>query len=305
MSTLNKIQYLQNHEIDRVVWDSCIQKAENGLIYATSTYLDHMASNWDAVIIDDFNAVVPLPWRIKFGIKYVYTPPFIQQLGLFNEKDVPVNVFENVVKSIYQKFKFGEYHFNYTNIHIPSASKSNFVLDLKRNYSEVRAAYKRDLVNNLKKAQKLNLTFRKTDNYDKAINLYKDYYKHRTPHVSESDYKNFLKLCTELYKTKQVVVREVVDKNENLLAICLCLVFKKKIHVLLSTTTNIGRNMSANHFLFDELIKEFSSEDYILDFEGSDIPTIAHFYKNFGSSNEPYFFHRWNHLPRIIAWVKN
>jgi hypothetical protein len=35
----------------------------------------------------------------------------------------------------------------------------------------------------------------------------------------------------------------------------------------------------------------------MLDFEGSDIPGIADFYKGFGGLDEPYYFCKWNQLP--------
>jgi hypothetical protein len=42
----------------------------------------------------------------------------------------------------------------------------------------------------------------------------------------------------------------------------------------------------------------------ILDFEGSDHPGIAHFYENFGSINQPYFFYRHNRLPWPLRLLK-
>ena len=46
----------------------------------------------------------------------------------------------------------------------------------------------------------------------------------------------------------------------------------------------------SNYFLYNELIKEFSDEDIILDFEGSDIPGVSYFYNKFSDSNQQYAF---------------
>ena len=67
----SSIRYLTRREIDTTKWDHCIDTAGNGLIYAYSFYLDHMARNWDALVLNDYEAVMPLTWNSKFGIRYL------------------------------------------------------------------------------------------------------------------------------------------------------------------------------------------------------------------------------------------
>ena len=92
-----QLYYKQRKEIDEAKWDKCISKASNGLIYAYSYYLDGMADNWDALVLNDYEVVMPLPWRKKFGFYYLYQPAFTAQLGLFgrdiNKELVPVEHF--------------------------------------------------------------------------------------------------------------------------------------------------------------------------------------------------------------------
>ena len=40
MSAPLKIQHLTHRQIDKAKWDDCIDKADNGLLYAYSFYLD-------------------------------------------------------------------------------------------------------------------------------------------------------------------------------------------------------------------------------------------------------------------------
>jgi hypothetical protein len=60
--------------------------------------------------------------------------------------------------------------------------------------------------------------------------------------------------------------------------------------------------MQANHFLLDAIINEFAGKNIVLDFVGSDIPGIAHFYKNFGFHNQPYFFYKFKNLPSFESY---
>lgn len=80
------IVHLTYDEIDRKKWDACIRQSLNGLIYAETVYLDHMAVNWDGLVLGDYEAVMPLTWKKKWGIKYLYQPAFFQQGGIFSSK---------------------------------------------------------------------------------------------------------------------------------------------------------------------------------------------------------------------------
>src|ERR1700722_19967131 len=90
MSAEPHIRYIQQPEIDKIKWDHCIGNAGNGLIYGYSCYLDQMAKNWDALVLNDYEAVMPLTWNKKYGIHYLYQPAFTASLGVFgndmNEK---------------------------------------------------------------------------------------------------------------------------------------------------------------------------------------------------------------------------
>ena len=80
---LSNIRYLERHEIDTIKWDQCIRHAANGLIYSYSVYLDTMAKQWSALVLNDYEAVMPLTWNRKFGFNYLYQPAFTSQLGIF------------------------------------------------------------------------------------------------------------------------------------------------------------------------------------------------------------------------------
>src|SRR5580765_931871 len=57
------IRFLSRKEIAPEKWDQCISGAKNSLIYARSFYLDRMAKNWSALVLNDYEAVMPLTWN--------------------------------------------------------------------------------------------------------------------------------------------------------------------------------------------------------------------------------------------------
>ena len=80
-----EIKYLKHNQIDKQKWDSAIENAENGLVYALSWYLDIVSPNWDALVVGDYEQVMPVTHKRKYGIKYLIQPPFCQQLGFFSQ----------------------------------------------------------------------------------------------------------------------------------------------------------------------------------------------------------------------------
>jgi hypothetical protein len=116
--------------------------------------------------------------------------------------------------------------------------------------------------------------------------------------VREGDYHQFAKLCAKMNAEGALVLRGAFRENSNSLLSCILLLrFKNRMHLLQSVTVDEGRTVQANHFLIDNLVREFAGRDFILDFEGSSVPGIAEFYKTFGATDEPYYFFRYNRLP--------
>jgi hypothetical protein len=370
------IRYLKRQEIDPVKWDACIDGASNGLIYAYSFYLDHMAAQWDALVWNDYDAVMPLTWNKKWGIKYLYQPPLTQQLGVFIKKQIedpkqpkdpkePISQkeFQDQTESLSQlvlafldeaalHFRFAEIFLNYKNEiteiesvrerdefarHHSLEPRMNYILHLDASYTQLRNRYSPSLLKNLAAtdqappttpaitpagalpesmspsssadATKHGFSPHYTSIFDpaEAIAIYRDTYRKQLSHVTHKDYDKFLKICLLLQKQDLLLVRAVYKdpSRYQLLAVTLLLKTNNRIYLLLPTTLPEGKKKQANHFLLDQLIREFAGQDLILDFEGSDIPGIARFYKKFGPVEQPYFFYRFNHLPWPLRLFKN
>ena len=81
------ITYLTRTQLNKNEYDNCIHNAPQSKVYALSWYLDIVADNWGALVLNNYEAVMPLPWRKKYGICYVYPPCWTQQLGVFSKKE--------------------------------------------------------------------------------------------------------------------------------------------------------------------------------------------------------------------------
>lgn len=305
------IEYVPHAAIDKPQWNDCILQSANGLIYAHTEWLDAMSPGWDALVANNYQIVMPLTWRRKLGIYYLCQPPFTQQLGLFSAMPIGQDLMEAFLRKAATRYRLIEIFLNYAmhKTDAMHATCTNFILPLKAGYSNIQAAYRRDLIKNLARAKKFNLSYRTENNAHTAIELYRNQYGKRlnyAPQVFEALHQ----LCAFWMKQDKALVRSIYlpaprpGGNDELLATGLYLKDENRIYNIASTTLPNGRTLEANHMLFDRLIAEFAGQPLMLDFEGSDLPGVARFYQKFNPQNQPFFFWKSNRLPAVIRWWK-
>lgn len=302
MKRASEIRYVTREKIDEKMWNACLAQAANGLIYGNYHYLDAMCSNWDALVLNNYEAVMPLPWRKKWTLRYLYQPAFIQQTGIFSVQPLSPSLIENFLEQARRHFAYGELNLNAIAPSTWHHCRNNFILPLNQTYSDISAGYREDLRKNLREAKKHLLSYTENLGQQDIIGMYKEMYQGRMGFVA-SDYENLEILIRFLENSKQVVTRTVFHQQE-LVSGAICVKDAGRLYLLISVTNDRGRKISAGHFLIDAIIKEFSGTGLVLDFEGSDQEGIAHFYKNFGAENQPYYFTGWNRLPWLIRFFK-
>lgn len=299
------ISFLPAEKIDLEKWDRCIVSSSNGLIYGHSFYLSRMARNWAGLVLNDYEAVMPLPWNRKYGFRYLYQPPFTAQLGIFSQGSIDANLTDAFIHLCEKKFSFCEMHLNQWNRFASLPDQANYVLNLYPGYEKIRKGYRKNLIRNLKYAEQQILHYDASSDFHQVITLFGKIYGKRLIHVTPADYLRFFALCADLFEKEMGMVRTVTGNSpQELLAAGIFLKDGKRIYNIMNVTLPGGRERMANHFLLDRLIKEFSGKELVFDFEGSQIAGIAEFYRRFGSTPEPYPFLRYNHLPFPFRYFK-
>ncbi len=296
-----QIEILPSHKIDKQRWNDCIQQSNNPLIYATSAYLDHMADNWEGFVADDYSIVMPVPWKKKYGIRYCYHVPFVQQLGVFG-KNIKENEIDIFMNCLHQNYKYGDYSFNYSNQINKATQRNNYILLLSSKYSILKEFYLSHTLKSLKKANQFSLQYEEGD-AEETISIFSELYADRIKKVSGNYYQKFAALCKLKEAENNLLVRRVLNKNE-ILASVLLLKDERRYYNLMMTSTSEGRRQCAGTFLYDSLIKELSHNGVMLDFEGSDLEGVEFFYKGFGAVNQPYSQMHINNLGFPLSLFK-
>ena len=276
-----QIKHLPHHEINLQKWDACVQNACNSLVYAESWYLDIVSPNWEALVGGDYEYVMPLPVKKKYGISFLVQPPLTQQLGIFSSN----NIDENVVESFIQKIPYRSYHLNFNeqNPYKKGIKRPNFILNLDKDYPTFFSTYSKNAQRNIKKSDSYNIAI-KTDL------LAKDFLEFY--HATEKNYiilvEKVDKLVKEALKRNKMTIYGAYN-NDNQLISALCLLHSsQRLIYWLPVSNQEGKETLAMFKIVDEIIQHHANSNFILDFEGSKIENIARFYQGFGAELKPY-----------------
>lgn len=301
----SSIHYLANKEINRRLWDACIDNASNGLIYAYSVYLDAMTDDWDGLVLNNYEAVMPLPWRKKYGVYYLYQPAFVAQLGLLGT-DVSSGLLEAFLKAIPKKFRYWDFVLNHNNLFVienyPLYERNNFVLSLNKPYNDLYNQYRENIQRNIKKAKNYGCFVQTNIDVAQIIDLARQ--QSQQSGTAEEDYQTFAKLYQQLQASGQAMSYGVYSAQQQLLASCVFFFSHKRAYYILVGNHPNGRTLGASHALIDAFVKDYAGKELLLDFEGSDIRNLAFFYSSFGAREEKYAAVRYNRLPWYARWLR-
>ena len=77
-----------------------------------------------------------------------------------------------------------------------------------------------------------------------------------------------------------------------------------RAYYLFPATDAVFRSKGASPLLIDAFITRHAGSSVLLDFEGSDIDSLARFYEGFGAVDRPYPAIRQNRLPFPLRFLK-
>ncbi|NCP21351.1 MAG: hypothetical protein CO023_00570 [Flavobacteriales bacterium CG_4_9_14_0_2_um_filter_35_242] len=280
------IYYLLNHLIDKRKYDACIKNAPQAKVYAFSWYLDCVAQNWDVLVLNDYEAVMPLPHKKKYGVNYIFQPFWIQHLGIFSTitlTEVDLNAF---IAHIPKKFKLIDYNINFkSNFESP---KVNYILPLYEDYKCLFKNFSKGRKSSISQAQKSGIVIKESEDFQVIIELFKQN-RGLNIRLSERAYiqLDLLLKQAQFFKCLKITIA-YSDKNR-LLGGAFFILSNKRITYLFSAINQQGRDLQAMSLILNTMIKRHAKSGEVLDFEGSMLTGVAAFIKSFGTQQELYY----------------
>ena len=296
------IRYKTHKEINEQKWDKCIENAKNGLVYGTSWFLNNTAHSWDALILDDYSAVLPLVWNRKLRLKNIYHAPFLQKINIFSAKDIDPKIIAAFFEKIPVKFIHVDLFLeNSFNLNIPNFKifkRNTQELYLNKKYDELYSQFSKNHKKNIRKAKKNMIEINTNAGISDVLKLKRIVFKRFRPKTTDL----FMSKLTALFKVSEKYTKGSQTYSayykEELCAAAYFLKYRNR-YIIFSGTTDLGRKTGAAFYLTDTFIKNNAETNTILDFAGSDIKGIAKRNIGFGAKTLQY-----SHLQRVHPLLK-
>lgn len=278
------IKKLKYEEVDWEKYQKCLENSEQYHFFAEKKYLDILLKkNWEVIVYDDYQAIMPVPLVAKMRLNFVLMPLQTQQLGIFSEKDnVGVNqLFLNFLNKNYNVFF---YSFNSKNKFKTSLnSKVNYRLETD-SYENVKAKYSIHRRRNTRITNEIKnvISFSENQNLFNSENFFLKNILGVSPRIAKRMFQNMLKLENgNLLKVFDLYFKDTLVSQAYL-------VNAKNQYVLVNFINDkkyLKYNTSS--IILDQILQMYIAKKGF-DFHGSNIPSIAQFYKRFGAIEEKY-----------------
>ncbi|MCQ4034762.1 hypothetical protein [Kaistella montana] len=279
------IKRLKYQEIDFGKYEECLLRSEQYKYSAEKPYLDITSKKkWELLVYKDYEAVMPIPYITKMGIKVVVNPKLCQQLGVFSKTD-SAKINDLFLDYFEKKYRIWYYAFNDKNNFSKQLKQRKNFLIFPEKYENVQKKY------SPKRKRKLRLDPEVLEesqvsvdvNFDEA----KNFIENNIMGVDKkSDLADFIMIFEAFYQegSLQFYAFYYQKKMINLIA----------MHISSKSVTLLGTfndknfvKLSGASILIDYAIKNHI-ETRIFDFEGSEIPSVEEFFRGFRPELKPY-----------------
>lgn len=312
------IHFCPHAEIDVDKWDNIIRKSRFSTVFATYDVLTGLTegSRWDALIMNDYEYVMPLPARSKCGLHYVYPPFFVSQLGIFSDKETTATITFDFFKAIPDDYVQIDMLLNMENdssaMNTCTTTLVSHELNLQAPYTELYARFSQNTKRNIKDARKHGVQLICGGDVNAIIDLFRQNRgKDKNVHFQKRDYRILKKTADLLQSAGRLEVMEVHTGEGKRIAGALFVRDYQRTWFWFSGRDNKYASCKPMFFLFDEYIKTHVEQPIVLDFNGSKNENVARLYKSFGG--QPYTVKmlsytrhtRWEPLIRLYRKIKN
>ncbi len=284
------LQYLSRNALDVTRWDGCVAADPAGLPYGKSWWLDAATNGrWDGVVVDDYRLVLPLPRGKALGrCTQVQRPAFTQQCGPFGA--LRSGDLEAILQALPGR---------YLSFHLPlservgapalpagyaARTRTNYVLDLSPEYAALHQGFHKVLRRKLRRNGPARLS---PADPETIIKLYRASVGKKAG-LQEKHYRTIRRLIQAAQAHDAGICCRLDDDSSGFLAAGFFPWHQGRLINTFAASTPAGYANEGMARMIVELIKAHQGPGHLLDFEGSDLPGVAEFFRSFGPECREY-----------------
>lgn len=274
-------------KIDVKKWDAEVASSDiqNPLIYSWA--LD-ATCEWCAVIKEDYSFIFPIPFVKKFGVQRALQQAYSRQMDYIGSSKDFISAIDLIKK------EFVECELRLTDADQGVADQKFQFLDFNSDYK-----YKTNAERLIKKASKF-FTYENSTNYKPLLGLY-----------SNNSFRKFHQPKSNLLKLDDLMLR-MIERKKGIVINALCqgelvgslflIQDKSTMYYLIGDSDPKSKKDGVMFGLMNDAINLAKEKGLSrFDFGGSNVDSVAKFYKKFGAEDQFYTRITWNNLP---FWFK-
>lgn len=282
-----QVQLLARNDLDLSKWDTAVKRAPYGL----SWWLDAVTqSNWHGLVIDNYRAVMPLPVSRSLGpLKLINGAPFTQHQGPFG--DCQAEDIERMLSAIPNHWLvrkmaiYPPWTGQPSSLRWKTTKRANHELDLSPSYPTLVRGYRGNLRRKLRDFPPTELSLLPLadflDFYQKHVGIKSG--------LNAREFATLKEVTTSILRHEAGNCYHLTDDAGGTIAALLLVQNGQRIFNLLAASSPEGFRLHGMTRLLDGVIRAHAGTDILLDFEGSDLPGVALFFRGFGAERVGYW----------------
>lgn len=333
---LSLLRFLTRRQLDNAAWNQCVSDAPNSLVYGHTWYLDAVTYlpdwTWEGLIRQhvpepvagqassgQYEAVLPVPLRRRWGRWVVYQPLFCQFLAIFSKYPVDAEPF---LRAVYERYKHASkwhllldrplaglpdqvrWQVLYTHVLPLADGTDSYTADRRMN---LRRAVRR--IGNVPDWQVLSST-----DVEPLLRLFRD---NHAPEIGVGEWAyDLFRVVFAAIQQHGLGTLHYAYASGQIVAGAFFVEQHGRVIYLFNAANADGRRLNARSVLIDALIREGQKKATtamppirpVLDFESPEKPGVVSFYESFGAEPQSYIAFSWSRLTwleRVGKWVKS
>lgn len=300
------IRHLRHTDIDKGQWDKLLLQCSDRLWYAQSWVLDLCCPQWEALTGED-GSIMPLIWRRKFGIDYLYQPFAVQQQGVFSPLR-NTGLDDAFLSTVPERFRYWDIHLNAA-MHVRAerddklSSSTNQDLLLNADATTLHAGYSQGHRRNLRKSGGDPPVIISDITSAEFVALFERTTGKRFGNIPDGGMLLLERMISGALERGQCALSGVRENGTLIAALCI-MEWEGRSILLKSANDKAGSDRQAMFHLVDRYISDHAGSGVLLDFAGSNTASVARFNAGFGARSTVYLHLVRNRLPAPLRWIK-
>ncbi len=289
----SKIQIVSRKKLQEDKYLQLLDRTTDASYYNDLLYLDQLAENCDFLIVNDYQAVLPLPYTVRLFSKCLTNPVFSRCVDWLGEK---VENTEELFPMLKKKYARAQLNIgNITSENVGFETKYFQIIE-----KEEELIFNSQCKRNLKKLSGLSYVIESVT----LSSVLPDINHMLTFKVGGFRDLELQKFNRLLKKIERVNLRvRTLNFEGEVLAMALYCDWKDRVYYLKGATTEKGKPFAAMQTLLLDEIEKTLNKGKVFSFEGSNVPNVARFNYSFGAKNIAFSEMKWNHAGKILNFI--